>query len=256
MTSADPDDLRALETRVLGVRVHGVTRAQAVAWIDARLSAGRRAHVATVNPELVMRARRDASFRALLQRTQLNVPDGAGVVAAARLRGRRMPQRVTGVDLVDDLAALAAARGYRLMLVGAAPGVAAAAARALTARHPALILPAAWVGTPRPAGDAQARQAIARVRPHLVLAAYGAPQQEHWLERNLAHVPGVVGVGVGGTFDFIAGRVRRAPAPLRALGLEWAFRLARQPWRWRRMRALPRFAWLALREAAAERRRG
>lgn len=249
--------LDELETRILGVRVHGISRALAVAWIDAWLASGSSAHVVTINPEIVMRARRDPTYGELLERTRLNVPDGAGIVAAARLRRRSMPQRVTGVDLVDGLAGLAAVHGYRLLLAGAAPGVADDAAAELQRRHPALLPPKTMVGVPGPDGDAEVRAVIEEFRPHIVLAAYGAPAQEFWIDRNLRGLTPVVGIGVGGTLDFLAGRIPRAPAPMRRLGLEWAFRLARQPWRWRRMRALPEFARLTMLESLGweERRR-
>ena len=241
--------LGELETRILGVRVHAISRALTVAWIDAWLASGQSAHVVTINPEIVMRARRDPEYGALLERTRLNVPDGAGIVAAARLRRLAMPERVTGVDLVDDLAGLAAVHGYRLLLAGAAPGVADQAAAELQRRYPALTPPATLVGEPGPGGDLEARTLIHEFRPHIVLAAYGAPAQEFWLHRNLQELAPVVGIGVGGTLDYLAGRIPRAPEPLRRIGLEWAYRLARQPWRWRRMRALPEFARLAILEA-------
>lgn len=238
-----------LETHILGVRVHAISRALTVAWIDAWLASGQSAHVVTMNPEIIMRARREPAYRNLLRRTRLNVPDGVGIVAAARLRRLPMPERVIGVDLADDLAALAAVHGYRLLLAGAAPGVADEAAAELQQRYPALIPPATLVGEPGPDGDAEARALIQETRPHIVLAAYGAPAQEYWIDRNLQGLAPVVGIGVGGTLDYLAGRIPRAPAPIRRIGLEWAYRLARQPWRWRRMQALPEFARLAVLEA-------
>lgn len=241
--------LDELETRILGVRVHAIGRALTVAWIDAWLASGQSAQVVTINPEIVMRARRDPAYGELLERTRLNLPDGAGIVAAARLRRLPMRQRVTGVDLVDDLAGLAAVHGYRLLLAGAAPGVADQAAAELQRRYPELIPPATMVGSSGPEGDAEARAVIQESRPHIVLAAYGAPAQEFWIDRNLRDLAPVVGVGVGGTLDYLAGRIPRAPEPLRRLGLEWTYRLAREPWRWRRMRALPEFARLAILEA-------
>ena len=241
--------IRDLETRILGVRVHAIGRALAVAWIDAWIASGQSAHIVTLNPEIVMRARHDLAYAELLERTRLNVPDGVGIVAAARLRRQSMPERVTGVDLVDDLAGLAALHGYRLLLAGAAPGVADDAATELQRRHSALVPPATLVGEPGSDGDAAARSVIEDFRPHIVLAAYGAPAQEFWIDRNLRGLAPVVGIGVGGTLDYLAGRIPRAPASLRQVGLEWAFRLARQPWRWRRMRALPEFARLAMLEA-------
>jgi len=111
-TISGPDALLDdLETRILGVRVHTISQALTVGWIDAWLASGARAHVVTINPEIVMRARRDSGYGELLERTRLNVPDGAGIVAAARLRRLPMRQRVTGVDLVDALAGLGSVHG-------------------------------------------------------------------------------------------------------------------------------------------------
>ena len=247
--NAQSSVLTDIETRILGVRVHAIERALAVAWIDAWIASGQRAQVVTTNPEIVMQARRDPAYGELLERTRLNLPDGVGIVAAARMCRRSIPERVTGVDLVDDLAGLAAVHGYRLLLVGAAPGVADEAAAELQRRYPALAPPRTLVGEPGPDGDTEARAVIEEFRPHIVLAAYGAPAQEFWIDRNLRGVAPVVGIGVGGTLDYLAGRIPRAPAPLRRVGLEWAYRLLRQPWRWRRMRALPEFARLAILEA-------
>ena len=249
MVDATDSFVHELETRILGVRVHAISRALTVAWIDAWLASGQSAQVVTVNPEIVMRARRDPAYGELLERTRLNVPDGAGIVAAARLRRLAISERVTGVDLVDDLAGLAAVHGYRLLLAGAAPGVADQAAAELQRRYPSLIPPVTMVGESGPDGDPEARALIDEFRPHIVLAAYGAPAQEFWIDRNLRDVTPVVGIGVGGTLDYLAGRSPRAPEPMRRLGLEWTFRLAREPWRWRRMRALPEFARLAILEA-------
>ena len=248
-TNATNTQLNELEARILGIRVHGISRALAVAWIDAWLASGARAQVVTVNPEIVMRARHDPAYGELLERTRLNVPDGAGILAAARLRRLSIPERVTGVDLVDDLAGLAAVHGYRLLLAGGAPGVADQAAAELQRRHPRLIPPATMAGESGPDGDAEAQAVIRESRPHIVLAAYGAPAQELWIDRNLRDLAPVVGIGVGGTLDYLAGVIPRAPAPLRRVGLEWAYRLAREPWRWRRQRALPEFARLAILEA-------
>ena len=250
---SEAEALRAVEFRVLGTRVHAVDRAQAVAWIDAWIQAGSSAHIATVNPEFVMRARGDTRFREVLERTRLNVPDGIGVVLAGRLRRLGVPERVTGIDLVWELARLAPRRGWRLMLVGGRPGVAGAAARELERGVPGLQTPEVLTGTPEPDGDAEARRALEHARPHLVLVAFGAPAQELWIQRNVAGRFSAAAIGVGGAFDAITGRVPRAPATLQAIGLEWAYRLWREPTRWRRMRVLPAFALLAAREAIAQR---
>ena len=246
---SEAEALRAAEFRVLGTRVHALDRGQAVAWIDAWIETGSSAHVATVNPEFVMRARRDAPFRELLEHTRLNVPDGIGVVLAGRLRRVGVPERVTGIDLIWELTRLAARRGWRLMLVGGRPGVAERVTRKLERAAPGLPTPGTLVGTPRPEGDEEARRALETVRPQLVLVAFGAPGQEFWIQRNVVGRFPAVAMGVGGAFDQICGRVPRAPGPLRALGLEWAHRLWHEPARWRRMRVLPVFALLAVAEA-------
>ncbi len=252
-TRADIKFLRKIEARVLGTRIHGLSRAQTVAWIDALLSTDSNAHIATVNPELIMRARRDRQFHRILENTHLNVADGIGVVVAARLHRRIMPERVTGIDLVNDLASLAARRAYKLMLVGGAPGVADEAGAVLQRSHPGLLPPTTHIGTPAASGDSEARDALKRCDAHLVLVAYGAPAQEQWIERNLTGFSSIVGIGVGGALDYISGRIARAPNPIRKAGLEWLFRLSREPWRWRRMRVLPVFACLAILEAIRKR---
>jgi N-acetylglucosaminyldiphosphoundecaprenol N-acetyl-beta-D-mannosaminyltransferase len=175
------------------------------------------------------------------------VPDGIGLVWAARLLGEPLRATVPGVTLVEELAPLAAARGQRWFMLGAAEGVAAAAGRVLAARHPGLVIAGARAGEPAPAGDAAARAAIEAAGPvDLLLVAYGAPRQERWLARNLAAVGVPVGIGVGGAFNFIAGRSRRPPAWVQRAGFGWLFRLVTEPWRWRRQLALPHFAALVL----------
>lgn len=248
-----PNALTDVETRVLNVRIHGVTRAQAVAWITAWIEAGVSAHVATVNAEFVMRARHDTEFRNILEHTALNVADGTGIVIAARISRAVMPERVAGVDLAQDLAAVAAKRGYTLMLVGGSKGIADQTSIELQRKHPNLRPPITHVGHPHKSRDHEAQEILHRIRPHIVLVAYGAPLQEKWIARNLHKLDGTVAIGVGGALDYISGRKRRAPAAFRQCGLEWAYRLYQEPWRWRRMRVLPLFAWHALVEAIRNR---
>jgi N-acetylglucosaminyldiphosphoundecaprenol N-acetyl-beta-D-mannosaminyltransferase len=241
---------------VLGVRVDLVSPPEALAqvemWIDAWLAAPRDAadrvmrHVVTLNPEMVMAARADPAFAAVVEAADLVLPDGVGVVWAARRRGAAITRRVTGIDTLVALAGRGAERGWRIFLLGAAPGVAAAAAQALRARWPALTIVGTHAGDAGPDGDAATSQLVRASEAEILLVAYGAPAQEIWLARNRAALGVAVGMGVGGALDVLAGRVPRAPRWLRRLGLEWAWRLAHEPWRWRRMLALPRFAALVL----------
>lgn len=243
----------ARAVRILGVDVDAVTRAEAVAAIDETIDArrghgGRPLQVATVNPEFVMLARRDGAFREVLSGAGLSTPDGAGLMLAARILGHRLPARVTGVELVRNLAAAAVGRGDRVFFLGAAPGVGAAAAAALARDYPGLSVAGDFAGDASEAGDAETVAAVRGVSSDIVLVAYGAPSQELWLARNLEVCGASVGIGVGGTFDYLSGRVRRAPAWMRRLGLEWLFRLAQQPSRARRMLVLPVFLLLVIRQ--------
>jgi N-acetylglucosaminyldiphosphoundecaprenol N-acetyl-beta-D-mannosaminyltransferase len=211
----------------------------------ARRDSGPARHVVTLNPEMVIAAQRDRAFAALLRQADLVTADGVGVLWALRLRGECLPQRVTGVDLLVALTELAAATGGRLFLLGGAPGVAEAAGEVLCRRFPGLTLAGTYAGSPAVAADGEALRRIEAARPDLLFVAYGAPAQERWIARNRDALSGVVAIGVGGALDFLAGRVPRAPTWMRELGLEWLYRLWRQPWRWRRMLALPHFAALA-----------
>ena len=208
--------------------------ASALRRIEALVDDGGQHLVATVNPEFVMRARSDPEFARVLESASLCIPDGRGVVWAARRQGCAMTGPVTGVDLIPPLAALCAKRGWRMFLLGAAPGVAEDLATRLRAEHAELQVDAA-------ADDASA-ELVREKRPHVLLVAFGAPKQEMWIDTagRAAGVP--VAMGVGGAFDYLTGRIPRAPAWMRRAGLEWLFRLGRQPWRLRRMAVLPGYA--------------
>jgi len=208
--------------------------------------AGRPAVVITLNPEMVMRARHDARFRDIVESAALLVPDGIGLVRALRRRGHPEATRVGGTDLLLAYFPEAARLGHRVALAGAARGVAKLAAERLSRSHPGLQVVAADPGDPDVSLAGRLRQA----GPDVVLAAFGAGRQERFLSENLAGIGAAVGIGIGGSLDYFAGRVRRAPQLVRRAGLEWAWRLARQPWRLRRQAVLPGYWWLERREAA------
>ena len=239
---------------VLGVRVDDVTMTEAVGLVSDWAAGAAPRLVVTPNPEFVMAARRDPGFAALLNGAALAVPDGVGLLWAARLLGEPLRATVPGVALIEALAPRAAALGHRWFLLGGREGVAAEAARRLTARHPGSTITGALAGDPSPAGDEATLLAIRAALPvNLLLVAYGAPKQERWLDRNLAATGAAVGIGVGGTFDFLAGVSRRPPGWVQRAGFGWLFRLVTEPWRWRRQLALPRFAGLTLLAAVRQR---
>lgn len=233
---------------ILGVAVDDLTEDEAIERVEAFVASGRPHQVVTVNPEFVMEARRNLSFRRVLAAADLATPDGFGLLLVGRWRGTPFRGRVTGVALVERIAAVAAERGWSLFLLGAAPGVAERAAEALRSRSPALRVAGCYAGSPRPEDEPEVRARVAAAHPDVLLVAYGHPAQDLWIARNqpLLRVP--VAIGIGGVFDYLAGVVPRAPAWLRRLGLEWLYRLARQPRRWRRIVvAVPLFLWEALR---------
>ncbi|MGH2469704.1 MAG: WecB/TagA/CpsF family glycosyltransferase, partial [Chloroflexota bacterium] len=222
--------------RILGVRVDDVTLAEAAAAAERFMVEGTPHQLATVNPEFVMEARRNPDFAQVLREADLCVPDGVGLIWASRLLRQPLRARAPGVELVWALAGLCAERDRTLFLLGGRDGVARDAARRLQARFPRLRLAGTFEGNPRgPEAPARVRAAA----PDVLLVAYGHPRQDLWIHQQQAELRVPVAVGVGGAFDFIAGRTHRAPAWLRRLGLEWLHRLAREPWRWRRMLALP-----------------
>jgi N-acetylglucosaminyldiphosphoundecaprenol N-acetyl-beta-D-mannosaminyltransferase len=228
---------------ILGMRVDDVTFDDALRLVEEYIHSGGSHSIVTPNPEFAMVARRDPDFRGVLDRSSMAIPDGIGLMAAVLLFGHRIRQHVRGTDLVHRMAALCARRGYRMFLLGAAPGVAEAAAQRLVRDNPRLQIAGTYAGSSRPEHDADTVAAVRRAgRVDVLLVAYGAPHQERWLDRNLEELGIPVGMGVGGVFNFLSGRSKRAPAWVLRLEMEWLYRLITEPWRWRRQLALPRFA--------------
>jgi|GEM_PF-114208 len=229
--------------RVLGVPVHAVTMAETLERIGRFMAEPGLHQVATVNPEFVIRAQKDPEFRYVLQDADICLADGVGILLAARRYGRPLPGRVPGSALIYPLAEQAAQAGWRLFLLGAAPGAAAEAGRILQQRFPGLILAGTYAGSPDPAENEGIVRRINDSQAEILLVAYGAPGQDVWIARNKGQLPTVrLAMGIGGTLDFITGRAVRAPEWVQRLGLEWLHRLVREPWRWWRMLALPQFA--------------
>ena len=238
---------------LLGVGVDNLTEGEALAHLDALIKTGRAHHVVTVNPEFLVLAQDNPWFKAVLDGAHLALADGVGLVWASYLMGCPLRARLPGVDVVRRLARLASQKGYRLFLLGAAQGVAESTAQVLAREYPGLIIAGTWAGSPAAEEEADIVQRIQEAKPQVLFVAYGAPQQDLWIRRNLPHLPGVLAMGVGGSFDYISGMVPRAPAWMRRWGLEWLYRLMKEPWRWRRMLRLPRFAWLVTVQALKQR---
>jgi N-acetylglucosaminyldiphosphoundecaprenol N-acetyl-beta-D-mannosaminyltransferase len=233
----------ATKVDILGVPVHRLTTAGALAQIQEFMKEPGLHQLATVNPEFVMTAQKDPDFMAVLRQADLCLADGVGLVWASHWLGQGLPERVAGADLVYVLARLAAHHGWRLFLLGAGPGVAEQAAEIFLEQCPGLTIAGTFAGSPDPAENETIVNRINESRADLLFVAYGAPGQDKWIARNRHRLKTVkVAIGVGGALDFVTGRAVRAPRWVQRLGLEWLHRLIHEPWRWRRMLALPSFA--------------
>lgn len=227
---------------VLGVGVDAVTVTEAVTTVEGFVGAGGSHVVATPNPEIIWRAVRDLHLRQVLNRADLAVADGAGVVWACRLLGCPLPGRVTGIELLERLLALADRNGWRVFFLGAAPDVVEEAAKRVRARYPGLVMSGHHHGYFRPDEEEAVVAAIRKASPQLLFVGMGAPRQENWIDRHAAGLGVPVCMAVGGCFDVLGGRTRRAPVWMRRAGLEWLYRVSREPRRLRRLVALPLFA--------------
>jgi N-acetylglucosaminyldiphosphoundecaprenol N-acetyl-beta-D-mannosaminyltransferase len=233
---------------VLGCRVDAVGTREAVRRIAELANQTGPSLVVTFGTEMAVRAQRDPAFRDLVNGSALSLCDTVGVLWAARASGGEFHERVAGIDLIDPLCAALARDGQPVYLLGGRGDTAARAAQALVARHPGLRVAGTLDGYFDDAASAAVAAAIRKSGARVLLAGLGSPRQERWLAENLAATACSVGIGVGGSFDVLAGNVRRAPAVWRNLGLEWFYRLVSEPSRWRRQLALPTFVALALRE--------
>ena len=235
---------------ILSVSVDRVDFAQTLAqiaeWIDDGDEAAPLHQICTVNPEFLIEARRSPQFAAVLERADLCVPDGGGLLWAAKLLGAPMHERVTGSDGIYRICALAAQNGWRVYFLGAASGVAERASQALCGRYPGLLVAGTYSGDPTDADWPEIQQRLQKSKPDILFVAFGHPKQDLWIDQHRTELPVKVAMGIGGAFDFVAGVRRRAPHWMQRLGLEWLFRLVQEPWRWRRMLALPHFVVLVL----------
>lgn len=235
---------------IMGVNVDDVTEDEAVRIIDGLIRDGGVHQVVTINPEFVMEALRDSQVRKALNSASLATPDGIGILWASRVfKGLAIRERVTGVALVERLVRQSVIRGWRIFFLGAAPGVAEKVAQILRHRYPGLQVAGCYAGSPSLIEEPYVRSQVIDANPDILLVAYGHPAQDLWIARNQPFINVPVAIGIGGTFDEIAGIVPLAPVWMHKLGLKWLFRLFVQPQRINRIfTAVVRFPVQVLRE--------
>jgi len=216
-------------------------------WLRSRLEQEIGTHVVTLNAEMTMQAETNAALAQIINQADLVIPDGAGIVLYLRLQGKQI-QRYPGIELAESLLQSVGQldKPCSVFFFGGAPGVAAAAATVWQQRIPSLQIVGTQHGYLSPTAAAQLQQTLKQLQPQLIFVGLGVPRQEFWIAEHRLIVPQATWIGVGGSFDIWAGVKTRAPAWLADNHLEWLYRLYQEPWRWRRMLALPKFAAKAL----------
>ena len=242
-----------MSLNILGCRLDPVDADAATDAIMGFARDGRGAQVITLGTEMVVHAQSDARYKSVVNACALSLCDTVGLLAVARSRGAQLHSRVTGVELIEHLCERSAREGVSVFLFGGAPGVADEAARILRARYPGLQIAGTRNGFFSADESPAIAQQIRESGAQLLFAGLGFPKQEFWLADHLRETGCGAAIGVGGSFDVISGKVERAPASWRRFGLEWLYRLVKEPKRWRRQLALPHFVLLIAGESVRSR---
>ncbi len=221
-----------MKVDILGVKIDSLSKSECLEIIERLIKQKKHAQIVTVNPEFVMTAQKDEKFRRIINRADLAVADGIGLLVAAQYLGRLIQERITGVELTWTISRLAAEKKYRVFFLGGEKGIAEKAAKKIKSQYPNLKIVGTYAGRPN---DPATLYFIKRSKPDILFVAFGAPKQDKFIDdlKKIISIP--LSIGVGGTFDYIAGVVPYAPGLLRKIGLEWLYRLITQPRRFNRI---------------------
>jgi len=222
-----------------GVNVSPLSYEEILNDVEQRMERNEKSTIIAVNPEKVMAAEKDEQLRELINNSTYGIPDGVGILLASKLKKGSITSRVTGVDMMDRLLQFAAAKGYRVFMYGAKEEVVKTAKANIEAKYPGIIISGYENGYVQDA--AVVVKKINEAKADLLFVAMGSPKQELWIREHMNEVSAKVFQGVGGSFDVFAGNVKRAPLFFRKLGLEWFYRLMKEPKRFKRQLALPQF---------------
>lgn len=232
-----------MRVELLGAQIDALSMQETESEMAALVQSGGGHQVITLNPEYLYRAQTESRLLDLVNSADLVTPDGEGIVWACRAAGAPVPGRVTGIDLMLRMTRRAALEGWKVFLLGSAPGVAGAAGEKLQEMFPGLQLAGTGHGYFKKNEEQGIVDRVVASGTDLLFVALGAPRQELWIDRYLP-VLDCTAMGVGGSLDVISGHVQRAPLWTQRLKMEWLYRLLREPARWRRVTVLPKFAWL------------
>lgn len=226
-----------MKTDILGIQFDNLTREEAKEAGAALLRSPEFHYAVTPNPEFILAADKDLEFQKILNQADLVLPDGIGVVYSAKILGTPLKGRVAGFDFACDMLDVLNEMGGRLYLLGAKPGVAEEAGRRILESHPNIVLCGTRDGYFKDS-DPVARE-VAQAQPDLLFVCLGAPKQEKWISRFGLVTGAKLAIGLGGALDVFAGNVERAPEQWQKAGMEWAYRLKKEPKRIGRMAKLP-----------------
>jgi N-acetylglucosaminyldiphosphoundecaprenol N-acetyl-beta-D-mannosaminyltransferase len=233
---------------ILGCYIDLLNMREVINRVERIIKKGKPAHLITLNAEIAYQAQNDETLRKVINSAEMVTADGIGIVWAARQKGYGMQERVTGIDLFYELCSLAAKKGWKLYFLGAAPGVAERAAENLMKEYPSLSVCGCRNGY---FDDRELKGIIADIKeksPEILFLALGVPKQEYWISEYKDELNIPLCLGIGGSFDVVAGIKKRAPALMIKLNLEWLYRLISEPLRIKRQIALPKFVLLILKE--------
>lgn len=236
------------KVRIYGVPISKMSMDQTVAYLTNVIEQRQPHQVITANPIMVMAAQDDPAYLSMMQRAELIVPDGTGVVWAAKYVGEPVVERVPGYDLIHELMKVGESKSWKVYLLGASNEVIQAAAEKLRTAYPRIKLVGVRDGYFKDEQDAEVIQDIVDAAPDLLFVGRSAANQEPWIGKYKQQIGVPVMMGVGGSFDVLSGKLKRAPVLFQKLRLEWFYRLMQEPWRYKRMLLLPKFALKVMRD--------
>lgn len=235
------------QVQLMDVNITPISMQETVARIEEFIRSRQPHIVVTSDASAIMKAQEDEELHRIINAADLVTPDGIGVIWGARLLDLPIYERVPGVDLVAELCSVAAQRGYRIFILGAAPGIAEQAANNLQTRYPGLTVAGTHHGYFSAEEEPRIVEMIRAAQPDILFVAFGIPKQEKWIRRHIETLQTPVCIGVGGSFDVYSGRLKRAPLWVQRIGMEWFYRALIEPKRFIRLLILPKFMWMTLR---------